>query len=118
MLTTPCPHVSCTQVRFQGYKGVLSRYSGLVGRAIELRPSMNKFGSKHPKLEVVSVAACRPAYLNRQVILMMNYNGVPREVRGSKCWAYNWGPYAWCNVVADSFEGTVLLGVSCARQAS
>lgn len=69
------------QVRFQGYKGVLSRFSGLSGRAIQLRPSMNKFGSKHPKLEVVSVAACRPAYLNRQVIIMMNYNGVPREVR-------------------------------------
>lgn len=41
---------------------------------------MNKFGSKHPQLEIVSVAAYRPAYLNRQVIMMMNYNGVPREV--------------------------------------
>lgn len=69
------------QIRFQGYKGVLSRYSPLRGRAIQLRPSMNKFGSLHPQLEAVSVAAYRPLYLNRQAIIMMNHNGVPEEVR-------------------------------------
>lgn len=62
---------------------MFSRYSPLPGRQLQLRPSMEKFGSDHPQLEVCSVAAWLPAYLNRQVIIMMNYNGVPTEV--SRC---------------------------------
>lgn len=80
-LLIPAMPPSWYQVRFQGCKGVLSRYSLLQGRHLQLRPSMEKFGSDHPKLEVCSVAAWLPAYLNRQVILMMNYNGVPPKVR-------------------------------------
>jgi hypothetical protein len=59
---------------------VLSRYSRLHGRQMCLRPSQLKFGSSQPQLEVCSVAAWLPAYLNRQVIMMMEHNNVPAEV--------------------------------------
>eukprot|EP00878_Enallax_costatus_P004052 GHUV01004276.1.p1 GENE.GHUV01004276.1~~GHUV01004276.1.p1 ORF type:complete len:1186 (+),score=348.19 GHUV01004276.1:644-4201(+) len=74
------PQTSAIQVRFKGCKGVLSRYSVLSNRQLQLRPSMEKFGSDHSRLEVCSVAAWLPAYLNRQVIMMMQYNGVETEV--------------------------------------
>jgi hypothetical protein len=41
---------------------------------------MTKFGSEHPQLEVCGTAAWIPAYLNRHVITMMDYNGLPPEV--------------------------------------
>jgi hypothetical protein len=69
------------QIRHGGAKGVLSRNSLLQGRQMQLRPSQLKFGSSHPQLEVCSVAAWLPAYLNRQVIMMMEHNGVPEQVR-------------------------------------
>jgi hypothetical protein len=68
------------QIRYGGAKGVLSRYSRVHGRQMCLRPSQLKFGSSHPQLEVCSVAAWLPAYLNRQVIMMMEHNNVPAEV--------------------------------------
>lgn len=70
------------QIRYGGAKGVLSRCSALRGRQLQLRPSQLKFSSSHPQLEVCSVAAWLPAYLNRQIIAMMARNGVPAEVRG------------------------------------
>lgn len=52
-----------------------------------MRPSMDKFGSNHPQLEVCCVASWLPSYLNRQVIIMMDFNGVPEEVSSllSRC---------------------------------
>jgi hypothetical protein len=73
--------VSALQVRLQGCKGVLSRNSLLTGKQLRVRPSMEKFGSTHPQLEVCSVATWLPSYLNRQVITFMVYNGVPEQVR-------------------------------------
>jgi hypothetical protein len=70
------------QIRYGGAKGVLSRCSRLPGRQLQLRPSQLKFGSSHPQLEVCSIAAWLPAYLNRQIITMMEYNGVPDTVGG------------------------------------
>lgn len=70
------------QIRYGGAKGVLSRCSALRGRQLQLQPSQLKFSSSHPQLEVCSVAAWLPAYLNRQIIAMMAHNGVPADVRG------------------------------------
>lgn len=76
----PCVYVTW-QVRLGGCKGVLSRNSQLSGKSIVVRNSMDKFGSQHPQLEVCAVAQWLPAYLNRQVIMMMEFNGVPGQVR-------------------------------------
>jgi hypothetical protein len=73
------------QIRYGGAKGVLSRCSALRGRQLQLRPSQLKFGSSHPQLEVCSVAAWLPAYLNRQIIVMMEHNGVPSGVGTNRC---------------------------------
>jgi hypothetical protein len=69
------------QVRLQGCKGVLSRNSLLRHKQLQVRPSMEKFDSNHPQLELCSVAMWLPSYLNRQVITFMVYNGVPEQVR-------------------------------------
>ena len=72
------------QVRYRGCKGVLSRNSLLGGRQLQVRRSTEKFTSAHPQLEVCSVASWLPAYLNRQVIIMMDHNGVaPQVSRGT-----------------------------------
>lgn len=65
---------------------MLSKYTWLRGRKLQLRPNQEKFGSKHPQLEVCALASCLPAYLDRQVILMMDYNGVSQEV--SLAWSF------------------------------
>jgi hypothetical protein len=78
-------HSCIPQVRIHGCKGVLSRNSMLDGERFQVRHSMTKFGSDHPQLEVCSTAAWIPAYLNRQVIIMMDYNGVPSEVSRYGC---------------------------------
>lgn len=70
-------------MRYRGCKGVLSRNSLLAGRQLQVRRSMEKFTSSHLQLEVCSVASWLPAYLNRQVIIMMDHNGVGPEV--SRC---------------------------------
>jgi hypothetical protein len=73
------------QVRLQGSKGVLSRNSLLSHKQLRVRPSMEKFDSNHPQLEVCSVASWLPSYLNRQVILFMAYNGVSEQVCNCAC---------------------------------
>lgn len=72
--------VCFVQVRLGGCKGVLSRNSTLAGKQLQVRPSMDKFGSSHPQLEVCSVGQWLCCYLNRFVIIMMDFNGVPPEV--------------------------------------
>ncbi len=41
---------------------------------------MTKFKSSYSSMEVCCVAKCLPAYLNRQVILMLDSHGVPKQV--------------------------------------
>lgn len=86
MLCVPAHHRSdpLLQVRIRGCKGVLLRNSLLPGKQLAVRPSMDKFGSTHPQLEVCGVAAWLPAYLNRQVITMMVHNKVSEQVRRGK----------------------------------
>ena len=71
-----------SQIRFGGHKGVLSLYAPLSGRRMQLRPSMRKMDSTHTGLEVCTVATWLPAYLNRQVIIMLESHGVPEQVWG------------------------------------
>lgn len=70
--------VSALQVRIGGCKGVLALYNDC--SEIEVRPSMDKFDSTESTLEVCSMSAYRPGYLNRQIILLLSGRGVPNEV--------------------------------------
>ena len=68
------------QIRFQGFKGVLSLDSTLRGKTARFRDSMNKFESDHPDLEITG-AAYRPlaTYLNRQYINILEALGTKPE---------------------------------------
>lgn len=48
---------------------------------IAVRPSMNKFPSEHTDLEICSVTCPHPAFLNRQIIVLLEGLGVPESVR-------------------------------------
>jgi RNA-dependent RNA polymerase len=75
------PHtniVTALQVRIGGCKGVLALNKDC--DEIEVRPSMDKFGSSESTLEVCSVSAYRQGYLNRQIILLLNGRGVQEQV--------------------------------------
>jgi RNA-dependent RNA polymerase len=64
---------SVVQFRFAGAKGVLSVDPRLgTGHHLCIRPSMNKFISKHRCFEVCKVSAPRSFYLNRQAILLLS----------------------------------------------
>lgn len=62
-------HLSAIQVRIGGCKGVLAVNNECQG--VEVRPSMDKFGSDDSDLEVCSYSAYRIGYLNRQIILLL-----------------------------------------------
>lgn len=78
------------QVRFQGSKGMLSVDYRLSGRAIVLRPSMIKFETPESTRDVEIARAFNrpgPFYLNRPLIMILDYLGVPyrvfRELQGA-----------------------------------
>ena len=52
----------------------------LEGRVVEVRPSQKKFTCFEYPLEIIRCATFSQAYLNRQVILLLNCLGVPDEV--------------------------------------
>lgn len=74
------PTPSAFQIRFGGAKGVLCVDQRLEGRAIRIRPSMNKFISKDLTVEICS-AFDRPmeTYLNRFLIMLLETLGVSLE---------------------------------------
>lgn len=77
------PHMpSAFQIRFGGAKGVLAVWDQAKQprNGVALRPSMQKFESKHRVLEIVGFSKRLPAYLNRQVITVLSTMGVPDEV--------------------------------------
>lgn len=47
---------------------------------MQTRPSMTKFVCPHGNIEVVKVAKFMPGFLNRQIILLMDFLGVPVRV--------------------------------------
>ena len=80
--------VSALQIRFAGFKGTLMCHMGLGKSEAEAREmpeilfrnSMKKFDDGLYNLSVIRCATYSPAYLNRQVILILNHIGVPDEL--------------------------------------
>lgn len=79
--------VSAIQMRFAGYKGVLVQHQGLGkvqenGKKVHMafRDSMKKFQGKLNELGVIRCSTWSPAYLNQQVILLLDNLGVPPRV--------------------------------------
>ncbi|KAK9729654.1 hypothetical protein K7432_000167 [Basidiobolus ranarum] len=70
------------QIRLGGYKGVLAvaPESEMGDCLVQLRPSQKKFNSDHRALEIIKTAEFMPAYLNRQVIVLLTTLGVPDSV--------------------------------------
>eukprot|EP00029_Vermamoeba_vermiformis_P013257 TRINITY_DN8173_c0_g1_i1.p1 TRINITY_DN8173_c0_g1~~TRINITY_DN8173_c0_g1_i1.p1 ORF type:complete len:944 (-),score=81.25 TRINITY_DN8173_c0_g1_i1:100-2931(-) len=66
---------SAIQIRYGGAKGVLSLDDRLPALIIRLRPSMQKFDSKHKELEITGHSTYRTAYLNRQMITLLQSLG-------------------------------------------
>ncbi|KAK9742248.1 hypothetical protein RND81_03G158700 [Saponaria officinalis] len=73
----PCAY----QIRFGGCKGVVACWPGKDdGIKLHLRPSMNKFQSKHTVVEVCSWTRFQPGFLNRQIITLLSALNVSDDV--------------------------------------
>lgn len=72
-INPPCGY----QIRFAGCKGVIVSWPGKNdGKRLSLRPSMNKFESKHNTIEVCGWTRFQPGFLNRQIITLLSALGV------------------------------------------
>eukprot|EP01127_Copromyxa_protea_P012156 TRINITY_DN3133_c0_g1_i1.p1 TRINITY_DN3133_c0_g1~~TRINITY_DN3133_c0_g1_i1.p1 ORF type:complete len:1072 (+),score=121.07 TRINITY_DN3133_c0_g1_i1:257-3472(+) len=71
---------SVFQIRYGGFKGTLAVNPKLVDKDIALRKSMDKFPCDHMDLEICSYTKPLCAFLNRQIIMLLNGLGVPDEV--------------------------------------
>ena len=67
------------QIRLGGAKGVLSLDKTLRGDQICLRPSMIKFRAENSRLEIANVAKLMPTFLNRQIVVILETLGLPRD---------------------------------------
>ena len=76
---SPNEEISAVQIRLGGCKGVVALAPELE-YCIAIRPSMCKFYSQDTSLEICSFARFKPAYLNRQIILLLHGLGVPDTV--------------------------------------
>ncbi|GAV80756.1 RdRP domain-containing protein [Cephalotus follicularis] len=73
----PCAY----QIRYAGCKGVVACWPEKNdGIRLSLRPSMNKFKSKHTTLEICSWTRFQPGFLNRQIVTLLSTLGVPDEI--------------------------------------
>lgn len=72
---------SAFQIRYGGCKGVVALNPNVVlhsqDRVMWIRPSMKKFDSPQRSLEIINVAEYIPAFLNRQIIMILSSLGVP-----------------------------------------
>lgn len=74
---------SAIQMRFAGFKGVLVCHKGLGKNGnpkILFRMGMKKFEGALRELSAIRCSTYSPAFLNRQVILILSHLGVPDEV--------------------------------------
>ncbi|GFU35299.1 RNA-dependent RNA polymerase 1 [Nephila pilipes] len=75
-----CYQPSAFQIRYKGCKGMVVENPSLPGRAIGIRPSMNKFKCKTSDLlEIVKTSAPRKLYLNKHLITILEQMGIPKE---------------------------------------
>ena len=68
---------SVFQFRLGGCKGVLAVDPNVKGREVQIRPSQEKFPAKYYGLEICRISQYSSAYLNMQVILVLDALGVP-----------------------------------------
>ncbi|KAJ7966178.1 RNA-dependent RNA polymerase [Quillaja saponaria] len=74
---SPCAY----QIRYAGFKGVVACWPAKDdGIQLSLRPSMDKFLSRHCTLEICSWTRFQPGFLNRQIITLLSTLDVPDEV--------------------------------------
>ncbi|KAF3788205.1 RNA-dependent RNA polymerase 6 [Nymphaea thermarum] len=68
---------SAFQIRYAGCKGMVVRWPNLGDKfKLSLRPSMNKFESRHNILEIVAWTRFQPGFLNREIITLLSSLGV------------------------------------------
>ncbi|XP_067121769.1 uncharacterized protein [Centruroides vittatus] len=71
---------SAMQIRYAGFKGMLTVWPDLEGDKIIFRESMNKFPSDSESLEVLKVSKPRLVYLNRHFITILSHLGIRDSV--------------------------------------
>ena len=75
---------SVCQIRYRGFKGVLLHVPEITSKKVYFRESMKKFDTQKPEFDffgVVDVSrSFRPAYLNTQIIMLLESIGVSKRM--------------------------------------
>ncbi|XP_067121767.1 uncharacterized protein [Centruroides vittatus] len=71
---------SAMQIRYAGFKGMLTVWPDMEGEKINFRESMKKFLSNNESLEILKVSKPRMVYLNRQIITILSQLDIPDRV--------------------------------------
>ncbi|KAG8933954.1 hypothetical protein FRC02_010889 [Tulasnella sp. 418] len=70
---------SAVQVRFAGFKGMLTVSSSITGNKVLARPSMRKFEATHVSMGLCTVSSYSRGFLSRQSVLLLEALGVHRS---------------------------------------
>ncbi len=73
-------YASAFQIRIGGAKGVIAVDKNLPNNTICLRQSMIKFQSNNRSLNIIRASNYTPAFLNRHIILLLEYLGIKENV--------------------------------------